>query len=314
MVLNAAAEGSLPVSMHVYSDLYADYSPDVIVRPIGAFNLAIISETLKDRGYSEEEARERAKAIEVAMKEPVPTATALNYAGDAPPTATPTKTHTPTATHAPTLTPTNTPTRIPSRTPTRTPTKEPTKKPKPSNTPTEEVICPSPCPSDTPTPTDTPLPETDTKKPNITGGWSLSPTPGVVVSCSVGIIEVSDLHIVDSLYSSGLDWIQVKYYDEVKDEWIRTCMEEPPEPAGWTLGDPWHATYSLEINMTIEAGDMFSLYDASGKGPKGGLALHLPVMIDNNVELIVRVRDNAGYVAEETLGTYTLPEACFTGD
>jgi hypothetical protein len=130
----------------------------------------------------------------------------------------------------------------------------------------------------------------------------------------VGTIEVSGLHIIDSSYSSGLDWIQVKYYDEVKDEWISTCMEGPPEPADWTLGDPWIATYSMEINMTIEPGAAFSLYEASGKGPKGGLALHLPVMIDNNVELIVRVRDNAGNISEETLGTYTLPEACFTGD
>ena len=104
MVLNAAAEGSLPISMHVYSDLYADYSPDVVVRPLGVFNLSIIRETLKDRGYSEEEAQEKAKAIEVAMNEPVPTATALNYQGDAPYTATPTKTRTPTAT--PTTTPT----------------------------------------------------------------------------------------------------------------------------------------------------------------------------------------------------------------
>jgi hypothetical protein len=129
MVLNAAAEGSLPIAMHVYSDLYADYSPDVIVQPLGVFNLAIISETLKDRGYSEEEAQERAKAIEVAMNEPVPTATALNYEGDVPYTATPTKTHTPTATPTPTRTPTATPTKIPTRTPTKTPTPKPTKKP-----------------------------------------------------------------------------------------------------------------------------------------------------------------------------------------
>ncbi len=317
MVLNAAAEGTLPISMHVYSDLYADYSPDVVVRPLGVFNLAIISETLKDRGYSEEEVEERAKAIEVAMNEPVPTATALNYEGDAPPTATPTKTHTPTATHTPTLTPTNTPTKIPTKTPTKTPTPEPTKKPKPSNTPTEEAVCPSSTPTHTPIPpTDTPVPtdtpETDTKKPNI-NGWTLDPAPGAVGDCEF-TIEVSELHIVDPTYSSGLDWIQLRYYDEVKDEWICSCMGDPPEPPDWDLGDTWNATYSMEINMNIEPGAAFSLYEESGKGPKGGLALQLPVMIDTNVELKLRVQDVAGNMEEKILGTYTLPEGCFIGD
>jgi outer membrane biosynthesis protein TonB len=198
MVLNAAAEGSLPISMHVYSDLYADYSPDVVVRPLGVFNLAIISETLKDRGYSEEEVEERAKAIEVAMNELVPTATALNYEGDLPPTATPTVTYTPTptSTPTPTLTPTSTATRIPTKTPTKTPTPKPPKKPKPSNTPTEEVTPPSP--------TVTPLPQTDTPTPTDTP--TLPPPPsghGEDVTESVGVDGAGDcLGPPDGDYSS----------------------------------------------------------------------------------------------------------------
>jgi hypothetical protein len=306
MVLNAAAEGSLPISMHVYSDLYADYSPDVVVRPLGVFNLSIITETLKDRGYSEEEAQERAKAIEVAMNEPVPTATALNYEGDAPYTATPTKTYTPTPTSNPTLTPTNTPTRIPTKTPTKTPTPKPTKNPKPSKTPTEEVICPEPCP------TDTPVPETDTKSPNVSGGV-IYPPVGEYGSCTLEI-TVDDLHIVDPAYSSGIDWIKLKlkYSDGGEAVWKVGDKFEPDDPIGWTEGPAWEADIDgLSIEIVIDAGDAFSLYDGSVKGPKGGFAHLSLITCETSVELYVWVRDNAGNETKPLLGTYNLPAGCF---
>jgi hypothetical protein len=309
MVLNAAAEGSLPVSMHVYSDLYADYSPDVVVRPLGVFNLSIISETLKDRGYSEEEAQERVKAIEVAMNEPVPTATALNYEGDAPYTATPTKTYTPTPTSTPTLTPTNTPTKIPTKTPTKTPTPKPTKKPKPSKTPTEEVICPEPCP------TDTPIPETDTKSPIVSGGVTYPPF-GEYGSCTLEI-TVDDLHIVDPAYSSGIAWVKlkVKYFDGGEAVWKVSGAFEPDDPIGWTEGPAWDAYVDgLSISKTFDGAAAVSLYDGSVKGAKAGYAMILPFTCDTSVELYAWVMDNGGNDTKTLLGTYTLPEGCFEGD
>jgi hypothetical protein len=307
MVLNAAAEGSLPIAMHVYSDLYADYSPDVVVRPLGVFNLSIISETLKDRGYSEEEAQERAKAIEVVMNEPVPTATALNYDGDAPYTATPTKTNTPTATPTPTLTPTNTPTKIPTKTPTKTPTPKPTKKP--SKTPTEEVSCPEPCP------TDTPIPETDTKSPSVSGGVVYPPF-GEYGSCELKI-EVDDLHIVDPAYSSGIDWIKlkVKYCDDGEAVWKTSSPFEPDDPIGWTEGPAWEADVSgLEYTITIDGCATASIFENYVKGPKGGLALISPFTCETSVELYAWVMDEAGNDTKPLLGTYNLPEECYEED
>ena len=82
--LNIASAGSFPFSFSLQSQLAADYSADNPNSLLGAFNLSIIGEALSDLGLSPEEIESQIGAVEIAMDHPVPTATALNFSGDAP--------------------------------------------------------------------------------------------------------------------------------------------------------------------------------------------------------------------------------------
>ena len=130
-LLNSASAGSLPFSVSLRSRLAADYSPDEFSGSQGVFRLSIFNEVFHDLGLSPEEAEERSEEIKVAMGSPVPTATARNFEGDDPFTATPTPQPTSTVTSTPTETPLPTSTYKPTKTP------KPTKEPKvdPSDTP-----------------------------------------------------------------------------------------------------------------------------------------------------------------------------------
>lgn len=130
-LLNSASAGSLPFSVSLRSRLAANYSPDEFSGSQGVFRLSIFNEVFHDLGLSLEEAEERSKEIKVAMGSPVPTATARNFEGDDPFTATPTPQATSTITSTPTETPLPTSTYKPTETP--KPTKE--LKVVPSNTP-----------------------------------------------------------------------------------------------------------------------------------------------------------------------------------
>lgn len=130
-LLNSAYAESLPFSLGLRSRLAANYSPDEFSGSQGVFRLSIFNEVFHDLGLSPEEAEERSEEIKIAMGSPVPTATARNFEGDDPFTATPTPQPTSTATTPLTETPSPTRTRRPMKTP------KPTKEPKidPSDTP-----------------------------------------------------------------------------------------------------------------------------------------------------------------------------------
>ncbi len=130
-LLNSAYAESLPFSLGLRSRLAADYSPGEFSGSQGVFRLSIFNEVFHDLGLSPEEAEERSEEIKIAMGSPVPTATARNFEGDDPFTATPTPQPTSTATSTLTETPVPTSTYRPTKTP------KPTKEPKidPSDTP-----------------------------------------------------------------------------------------------------------------------------------------------------------------------------------
>ena len=192
--LNIASAGPLPYSPPLFSQLRADYAADRLPRALTSISLTILEPAMRALGLTEEEVEAQRARIELAMGQPVPTATALNFEGDAPFTATPTFTYTPTDTATPT--PTNTPTATP-RPPTKTP--KPTKTPEPTDPPS------TPAPTDTPSmpaPTNTPS-GADIIAPVVDASAAIFvPPPGDIWTCD---LTVSNVRITDAIGSSGID-------------------------------------------------------------------------------------------------------------
>jgi len=189
--LNVALAGPLPFGPGLMSKLNADYSPDERGRSVALISLSILDEAMQALGYTDEEAAAAHERLEEAMSQPVPTATAMDFDGAAPFTATPTVTNTPLPTDAPTPTPTNT--RPP---PTRTP--KPTKTPEPADT-----AGPEPTSVATSVPTAAP----DTSDPVIeAAGATFDPPPGPITTCD---LTVTGVHITDGPGSSGISGSQV---------------------------------------------------------------------------------------------------------
>lgn len=194
--LTSASAGDFPFTLSLRSQLGADYGQDAPGHGIGSLSLSIVGDVLRDIGLAPAEADSQQTDIELALVGVVPTATARDFEGNPPFTATPT--HTPL--------PTNTPTPLPTSTPTNTPTKTP----QPTATPTAVPPTPVPPTATVKPPANTPIPE-DTKPPIIKSGWTLSPTPGPIEGCEVTVV-VDDLRVYDEAYSSGIKDVFVKYY------------------------------------------------------------------------------------------------------
>jgi hypothetical protein len=126
--LNSALAGPLPYGPGLMSRLRADYRADEGGRSVALISLSILEEAMQAMGLTEDEAVVVHESMERAMSQPVPTATAMDFEGAAPYTATPTITPTPLPTDTPEPTATNT-RRPPTRTPEPTETKKPTKTP-----------------------------------------------------------------------------------------------------------------------------------------------------------------------------------------
>jgi hypothetical protein len=157
-ILNIAFAESLPFSLGLRSRLAANYAPDEFVGSLGVFRLSIIDEVLLDRGIPPEEVEEQSEKIKEAMSLPVPTATARDFKGNEPFTATPTEpliasitaisTETPTPTNTLWIFNTATDTKVPPTDTPAVPSKTPTFGPSPTVSST-----PSLTPSITPSPT-----------------------------------------------------------------------------------------------------------------------------------------------------------------
>lgn len=189
LVLMPASAGGFPFSWEIRSNLSADYRYGETAASLGAFRVSIIGDVLRDMGIGDKEASQRENVMKVVMEGSVPTATAFDYEGNPPLTATPTETATPTIT--PTLTPTSTSTNTPRPTSTKTP--------QPSATKTSP-----PAPTKTPKP---PTAITDTKDPVILA-TSLSPSPGPDLDqCDI----VLNVDVKDPAYSDGVDSVEAKH-------------------------------------------------------------------------------------------------------
>jgi len=218
------------------SHLRADYGADAPRAPLAALRLSIVGEALADLGFPVGQAQERQQDVEAAMRQPVPTATARDFSGIPPLTATPLPTQTPSltpessTTPLPTETPTSTPTRTRSRTPTRTPTR--TAEPSRTATATSSTA--------------------GDHQPPVVELTQLYPPPGDLTTCTIEV----DMDVVDPAPSSGIDPgdVYVKYYNPVRSEWI--YFHPAATSSEWVDGEfraHYHGTITIS-GVTLAGG------------------------------------------------------------
>lgn len=281
LFINPAEARGYPLSFQLQSRLQADYSSDGRgVVPV--FRLSILGEALQDLGLTSFAAEEQAEELRSSYDDPVPTATARNFEGEAPYTATPT--HTPTSTATPTVTPTATPTSTPR--PTNTPIPTTTRTPKPA----------------------TPVP-TDGTGPVISGG-SPNPAPSALPGCSV-TIDVTGVQVYDSAPSSGIDWVKIKY--RIVDHTTCLCSSELTLTSGGWVSGPgtsWDGTY--QGSVTIDLCSAIAA-DCSGSGVMASLmepSALATTTTDYVIELWFVATDNAGNTTYYHYGDYTMSQSC----
>jgi len=292
--LNVALAGPLPFAPRLLSNLQADYSPDEGGAPIGLISLSIMNEALQSLGDSlgltgDEEAALH-ESLELAMSQPVPTATALNFEGAAPFTATPTVTNTPLPTDTPTPIPTNTPKPSTSTPTTPTKTATPSRTPEPTDDDGEEP---------TATTTTAPTAASDSDRPEVVS-YEVSPPPGTVTVCTI----TATVRITDAEPSSGISPSQVgmKYkQDGVPNVYsynMTLVSPDNPDLPGWD------AVYYGSIT--------FDNIQVAGILGGGTVKLARPAFTSGPVDLDVWfiVKDNEGYITYESIGTYHLTASC----
>jgi hypothetical protein len=228
MSASAAAPSSLMSSLR--SHLTANYAPDPAGKAVHSLRVSIFGEVLQDLGMSSEEAASESQEIQEQLQGPVPTATARDFQGAKPLTATPTKTPIPTETP----TPTATSTRTPRPTPTKTKTPEPTAMP----------------------PTDTPPAGVDTVAPSICC-MDLNPVIGsTLMSCT---FRVNDMSVWDPAFTLGVDDGDVfaKYNGPSTGGWQQVNI--PRETGGWS-GSDWSADYDGFVTINnASIGDVIDI-------------------------------------------------------
>ncbi len=268
--LGPASAGSLRFGVNMRSNMAADYSGRDADQ-VGFLRLTIFQEFFRDLGLNPLEAEEQARQIEATLDGVVPTATALNFDGDAPLTATPTATPIPTDTPTPLPTATTRPSSTPSRTPTTKPTDSP---PTPTKTP-------GALPTATKTPGATATSGADNLNPEIKSGWTLVPPPGTLTQCS---FQVIDLRVKDPAPSSGLLWARLKYEDPDSPGSYIESGDLTLTSGGWS-GGAWDAKYTGSISLSdVDTGD--------------------PIIVWG------KARDNAGNTGYLELATYTMGVDC----
>ena len=279
--LNPAGAGVLNLGFDVRSRLPADYGPDTASRQVGVLRFTIIGDVMRELGMGPEEAEGYAEGMQVAMSGPVPTATARDFSGADPFTATPTLTPIPTDTPEPTATPVPTRTRRPTHTP----------RPTETNAPTAVAV------------TAAPTATGDTEAPEICC-FETEPEPGPLTTCT---IAVDELEIFDPGPSSGIQEVMLKY-NHATDGWIMTpaTLDDGDWESG--PGSAWRAHYSGSITI--------SGVSIAGLGP-GGMARMASVVERSRattgvvtIEVKVRVVDNAGHTTDSDSLYFDLTVSC----
>ena len=217
VALSGASAGRPGFPFNLSSRLKADYNSDG-GEQISSLRISIVADLLRDLGISIEEG-----SILDDLDSPVPTATARNFAGDPPFTATVTPSDVPTETPLPTATPTKTPRPLPTK------TSEPTH-------------------TDEPASTAAPI---DTIPPNISDGDLAPPSGTEFGACEGNTIAISNLHVVDPGPSSGMDWVKLK--DQIQGSSKDVKKEVSLTSGGWS-GDAWDAYYAGSISVSWSEG------------------------------------------------------------
>jgi len=276
--LTGASAGQPGFPFNLRSNLAADYGAGPEAGRITSLRISIISDLLKDLGFGGDDS-----GLLEGLDSPVPTATARNFQGDPPFTAT--------------VTPSPTPTITPSPTPTSTP-RPPTRTPKPTDT--EE-----------PEPTE--LPD-DIVGPTLSGG-TLFPNLGTLLpTCEGNDIGIIGLRVVDPGPSSGIAWVKLKYkiLGPGTLDYQYSADFGDPVSGGWTSGEgsTWDAYYKGDLTINFSDGYAFT---TGGKlffrpwlnGPSAALTID-----PFTVEVSSIAQDNAGNQGYVLHGTYTLDGSC----
>jgi hypothetical protein len=276
--LTGASAGRPGFPFDLRSNLAADYGADPEAGRITSLRISIIADLLKDLGFGGDDSE-----LLAGLDSPVPTATARNFQGDPPFTAT--------------VTPSPTPTNTPLPTSTSTP-KPPTKTPKPTET--EE-----------PEPTE--LPD-DIVAPTLSGG-TLFPDLGTLLpACEDNEIGITGLRVVDPAPSSGIAWVKLKYVilgTGSTGYQFSSALDEIS--GGWSdgPGSTWDAYYKGDLTISFDVGYIVStgggklFFRPSLSGPSAALTVD-----PFTVEVWSIVEDNAGNQSDVVHGTYTLPGSC----
>ena len=277
LLLSVAFAQGNPFPMGLSSNLAANYGQEESDVSFGPIKLSILQEALVDLGLSSDEANEKANVTIAGLDDPVPTATALDFDGNAPLTATPTDTPVPTETPIPTVTPTNT------ARPTKIPTK--TKTPKPAST---SVSTAAPA---------------DSESPVVADPGVITPTPGPLGTCSRKIY-VSDVNITDAAPSSGINWVKLKYkvYDYAETNIYAGYIYSSPFTlcsGGPTAGGGWDACYDGPT-------EGFEIKIYPGFSPQEDYTGSNPF----KVKLWLLTEDNAGKSGSHYYGHYEMSSSC----
>ena len=237
MRLSAAAAAPSNLMTSLRSRLSANYAPDPGGSTVRSLRLSIFQEVLQDLGMSSEEAAGQSQDVERQLKTPVPTATARDFEGADPFTATPTVTPVPTETPVPTATPTKTP------------------KPRPTKTKT-------PVPTVAGPPTSTPSGSLDTTDPLIT---RLDTNPSLGGPLNACTFQVNDLDVKDLAFSAGVAPADVfAKYDGPQTGGLQR-VNIPLESGGFVSGpgSDWVASYDGPV--TINSALIGDTIDVWGK-------------------------------------------------
>ena len=90
LMLNFVSAEGLPFDLGFRSRLGTDYNPGSVSSPFGVFQLSIIGDAFRDRGIPPDDAEDQEGTVKEALNSLVPTATARDFHGEPPDTATPT--------------------------------------------------------------------------------------------------------------------------------------------------------------------------------------------------------------------------------
>jgi len=272
VVLNTASAEGLPLSLRLRSRLSADYSVDK-TGPLKALNLSIIGDLLRDLGLAPDEAEDEEGAVRIALNDPVPTATARNFEGDPPLTATPTHT----------------------KVPTQTPTSTTTRTPRPTNPPTSTWTA-------TPIKVATAVSIGDHQHPFIKDPGVFSPSVWPGGSCSVNV-SVTNVVVQDPGPSSGIAWTKLKFkvFNEDLSSHFNSYVYSSPLTLCWTNNLP---SGVVEACFSGPSPQLQVRIFPGFAGPTDYTGSNF------NVKVWVVTHDNVGKEGSYEYGTFSMPASC----